>query len=51
MKTLKIYNLVATFIIIGLSIWINFLLKEVKEMNEVLEQCSQTYYKTIGIDE
>lgn len=48
MKTQKIFNVLATVIIIGLSIWIYVLLKELKETNEVLQQCSDRYYKEIG---
>jgi len=48
MKILKIYSIVATLAIIGLSIWIYSLKKELKETEEVLEQCSDRYYKVIG---
>ncbi|WP_164467946.1 hypothetical protein [Epilithonimonas vandammei] len=48
MKTLKIYSFFATLIIIGLSIWISLLLKELRETNEVFQQCSDRYYKEIS---
>jgi len=48
MKTLKIYNIIATLIIIGLSLWVIYLLKELQETNEILEQCTSRYYKEIG---
>jgi len=48
MKTLKIYSIVATLIIIGLSIWIYTQKKELRETEEVLEQCSDRYYEVIA---
>ncbi len=48
MKTLKIYNIVATLIIIGLAIWISTLRKELKETDEVLEQCSNRYCELLN---
>jgi len=48
MKTLKIYNIIATSAIIGLSIWIYLLHKQAEESEEVLQQCSERYYKAIG---
>ena len=48
MKTLKIYNIIATLIIIGLSMWVVYLLKELNETKEVLQQCTDRYYKEIG---
>ena len=48
MKTLKIYSILATLAIIGLSIWIYELKKELRETEKVLEQCSDRYYKEIG---
>ncbi|SDO87697.1 hypothetical protein SAMN04489756_12425 [Cloacibacterium normanense] len=48
MNTLKIYSFVSSVIVIGLSIWIYFLLKDLKETNEVLEQCSERYYMEIN---
>jgi len=47
MNKLKIYSFVSTVIIIGLSIWIYILIKDLKETNEVLEQCSERYYKEV----
>jgi len=48
MKALKIYSLVATIIIIGLSFWIFSLKQELKETEEVLQQCSDRYYEKVG---
>lgn len=47
MNKLKIYSIVSSFIIIVLSIWVYTLIKELKETNEVLEQCSERYYKEV----
>lgn len=47
MNKLKIYSIFSSFIIIGLSIWVYTLIKELKETNEVLEQCSERYYKEV----
>lgn len=47
MNKLKIYSIISFLIIIGLSIWIYFLLKDLKETNEVLEQCSERYNKEV----
>jgi hypothetical protein len=48
MKTLKIYSVIATLIIIAFSFWIYSLKKELKETEEVLQQCSERYYEAIG---
>ena len=48
MKTLKIYNILATIIIGILVIWIFSLLKNLNETEILLEQCSDSYYKEIG---
>jgi len=48
MNTLKIYSFVSSVIVIGLFIWIYFLLKDLKETNEVLEQCSERYFMEIN---
>ena len=37
-----------TLAIIALSIWIYSLKKELKETEQVLEQCSDRYYELIG---
>ena len=47
MKTLKIYSLIATIVIIGLSIWIYLLKKDLKETEDVLQQCTERYYENI----
>lgn len=51
MKTIKIYSIVATLTIIGFSIWIYSLKKELRETEEILEMCSERYYKEIGKQE
>lgn len=51
MKTQKAYNILSTLAIIGLSIWIYSLKKELRETEEVLEQCSERYYHEIGKQE
>lgn len=48
MNKLKIYSIISSLIVIGLSIWIYFLLKDLKETNEVLEQCSERYYMEVN---
>lgn len=48
MKTLKIYNIIATIIIALLAISIISLLKNLEETEVLLEQCSDRYYKVIG---
>ena len=48
MKTIKIYNVIATIIVVILSIWIYTLHKDLKETEEVLQQCSSRYYEEIG---
>lgn len=47
MKILKIFSIITTIIIIALSFWIYLLKKDIKETNEVLQQCSERYYKEI----
>lgn len=51
MKALKIYSIVATLAIIGFSIWIYSLKKELQETEEILEMCSDRYYQEIGKQE
>lgn len=51
MKTQKIYSIVATLAIVGLSIWIYSLKKELQETEEILEMCSDRYYKEISKQE
>jgi len=48
MKTQKIYSVITTLILIGFSVWIYSLKKELKETKEVLQQYSDHYYKEIG---
>lgn len=48
MKTLKIYGVTATLIIIGFSIWIYSLKKELEETEDILQQCSDRYFKELN---
>jgi len=48
MKTKKIYSVIATFASVGLSISTYSLKKELRETEEVLEQCSDRYHKVIS---
>ena len=47
MKTLKIYNLIATILIVALSIFLYSVNKQLQETEEVLKQCSDRYYQEI----
>lgn len=49
MKTLKIYNIIATVIIVLLSWYCFYLFNELNETLEVLNQCETAYYKELGI--
>jgi len=48
MKKLKIYCVISTTLIVGLLIWVLLLSKDLRETNEVLNQCSARYYKEIS---
>ncbi|MHA7607879.1 hypothetical protein ACV0BM_003350 [Elizabethkingia meningoseptica] len=48
MKALKIYSIVATLVIVGLSVWVYSIRKELKETEEVLDQCSDRYFQEIN---
>ncbi|MBF8457235.1 hypothetical protein IV494_08570 [Kaistella sp. G5-32] len=48
MKTLKIYNIIATVIILLLVIWINTLQNDLIETEEIMQQCTERYYQKIG---
>lgn len=48
MKKLKIYCILSTLCIIALCVWIYTLKKDLRETNEVLDQCSDRYYKEIN---
>jgi len=48
MKTLKIYNIIASVLIVILAIWITQLRKELYETETLLQQCSHRYYQEIG---
>lgn len=47
MKAQKIYNYFSFIIILELLVWIYNLYIEINETNEVLQQCSDRYYKEI----
>lgn len=49
MKTLKIYSILLTLAVITLSLYLYRSNKELKETEEILEQCSDRYYKEIGL--
>lgn len=48
MKTLKIYSIITTITFIVLSIYLYQTKKEYKETEEILQQCSDRYYKAIS---
>lgn len=48
MKTLKIYSILATLVIVGLSVWVYSTKKELKETEELLDQYSDRYYQEIN---
>lgn len=48
MKALKIYSILLTLTVITLSFYLYQSKKELKETEEVLEQCSDRYYKEIN---
>ncbi|MDP2453820.1 MULTISPECIES: hypothetical protein [unclassified Kaistella] len=50
MKTLKIYNIIATIIILLLVIWVKKLQKDLQETEVLLDQCSDRYYQEINKD-
>ena len=50
MKTLKIYNIIATIIILLLVIWVKKLQKDLQETEVLLDQCSDRYYQKINKD-
>lgn len=47
MKTLKIYNVVATLLIVLLVVWVVELRKEVKETEELLDLCAERFYENL----
>lgn len=51
MKTLKIYNIIATILILLLAIWVKKLLKDIGEAETLLEQCSSRYYDELKKDD
>lgn len=51
MKTLKIYNIIASVMIVLLVIWVKKLQKNVSETETLLEQCSTRYYEELKKDD
>lgn len=49
MKTLKLYNIIATVIIFLLGWYCIYLFRELNETNEVLHQCETAYYQETGL--
>ena len=50
MKTLKIYNIIASVMIVLLVIWVKKLQKDISETGTLLEQCSARYYGELKKD-
>ena len=50
MKTLKIYNIIASILIVLLVIWVKKLRKDISETETLLEQCSTRYYNELKKD-
>ena len=48
MKTLKIYNIIASLLIVLLVVWVLELRKEVKETEELLNLCAERFYEGIN---
>jgi len=48
MKALKIYSIVATLVIVGLSVWVYATKKELTETEEVFDQFSDWYNQEIN---
>lgn len=46
-KLVIIYNIIATVIIIAMAIYISMLQKELKEAEQVLNQCEEAFYEKI----
>ncbi|MBU8883847.1 hypothetical protein KSK37_12195 [Kaistella sp. DKR-2] len=48
MKTLKIYNIIASLLIVLLVVWVVELRKEVKETDELLDLCAERFYEGVN---
>lgn len=51
MKTLKIYNIIASILILLLVIWVIELRKDITETETLLQQCSSRYYEELKKDD
>lgn len=48
MKILKVYNIIASVLLLIFTLWIIQLRKDLHETEAVLEQCSDRYYQEIN---
>ncbi|MDQ0477967.1 hypothetical protein QF004_002502 [Chryseobacterium sp. MDT2-18] len=48
MKTVKIYNVIAVIIILLLVIWVKQLRNDLQKTQDLLNQCSERYYKEVN---
>ncbi|WP_304343881.1 hypothetical protein [Chryseobacterium koreense] len=50
MKTLKIYNVIASLLIVLLVAWVVELRKELKETEELLDLCAERFYEGVNTE-
>ena len=50
MKTLKIYNIIASILIVLLAVWVVQLRKEIRETEELLDLCAERYYEGMNTE-
>lgn len=50
MKILKIYNIIASILLLVATIWVKQLRKELRETEDLLQRCSDRYYKEVMKD-
>ncbi|WP_234111085.1 hypothetical protein [Chryseobacterium sp. R2A-55] len=48
MKTLKMYNIIASILILLLVVWVVELRKELKETEVLLDLCAERFYENIN---
>ena len=48
MKTLKIYNIIASILIVLLVVWVVELRKEIKDTEELLDLCAERFYENLN---
>ena len=48
MKTLKIYNIIASILIVLLVVWVVELKKEIKDTEELLDLCAERFYEGVN---